>query len=509
MTVPATKPSRAIWAVLIALLLLYAGLRLAGLMRFPPFIDEAVHVDWANDIYDLHPLTGASNGKLFGLWWAAPLGLFGDGALFLIRAGGILFGMLGATLLYRLAWATGGILAGVLALGLYAVTPYSLFYDRLALMDNSVLPWALLATWAAWRMMRRGSRSAAMLCGVAISGSILAKATGITLAALPLVAVGLAAPQLSRGRRVASLLWSYGVLAIIWGPLYLLLHARGYNYLSTATTVVGSGDVTSLPERLLANSVSMWQIDQTYFSLPFLLLGLGLAGLLIWQRPRTGWFWLATVLVPLGGLLAFSAKLSARYFYFHVPLLIGLVAVALAVLIEYLHRRGRPRLGQAVLLLPAAWVALVSFPFYVQLTRDPAGLALPPLDRLEYISADSAGFALPETAAFLRTEVADPTDPPVVYGLLANCGGLKLQLPTGTALELNCPLLAPDGSTQRAIDAEVNARLEQGRPVWIVYEALTYVSLNGIQADFQTEARFSRPDDLTRITVLRSVFVTD
>ena len=461
MAIHARMPSRAIWALLVALLLLFAGLRLVDLLRFPPFIDEAVHIDWADDIYELHPLTGAANGKLFGLWWAAPLGLVGDGALFLIRTSSVLFEMLGAAFLYRLTRASGGILAGMLALSLYILTPYSLFYDRLALMDNAVIPWALLATWAAWRMMRRGTRQAAILCGVAISGAILAKATGIVLAVLPFLAVVLAASRVSRARRVEGLLWSYGVLVAIWGPLYFLLRMQGYSYLSTATTVVGTGDLSGLPGRLLTNIAGMWHIDSVYFSLPFLLVGLGLAVWLVWKRPRAGLFWLAVLLGPLAGLLAFSAKLSARYFYFHVPLLIGLVAVALAALIEHLHLHERRRVLVVVLLLPVVWAGLVGVPFFIQLLRDPAGLNLPSLDRLEYISADLAGFALSDTAEFLLAEAASGDGPTLVVGLLANCGGLRLSVPASAPLEMVCPLLAPDGSTQPAIDLEVNTLINK------------------------------------------------
>ena len=119
------------WLLPVGLMLLFVALRWHDLLRFPIFLDEADHIDWASDVYQAHPFTGAINGKLFGLWWMALFDLSATQAtMWLVRAVTVLFQLLSVATLYALGRRFAGLWGGGLAVALMLLAPYSFFYDR-------------------------------------------------------------------------------------------------------------------------------------------------------------------------------------------------------------------------------------------------------------------------------------------------------------------------------------------------------------------------------------------
>ncbi len=486
------------------LLLFFAVLRLRNLLSFPAFLDEIVHIDWANDLYDLKPFTGASNGKLFGLWWMALFGLHGNGAFFLVRAATVLFNLLGAAALYSLARHLATAAAGVLVLVLYALSPYSFFYSRMALVDSYVTTWAVLVAWFSVRYVRQGRTSDAILCGLALVATILAKATGIVWVIIPALAYLLLVRDHHRDWRLRGFLLSYSTFAVVWTGCYIGLRWRGYNYFGTATSVVGTTESGNIISRTFHNIKGIWAIDVHYLSLPFMLIVIVLAIYLLLRRRREALFLLGATLIPLVGLLLFASKLSARYFQFHEPFLLLLTAVALVFLGLDLNRRSPVAARVVVVGVIVLWGGLFAYPFQAQYMRDPASLDLPALDRLEYITSDAAGFAVPEIADYLVQQAQAENEQSVVVGLFANCGALKYYV-YDTRLQVECPPLKLDGAHQPRVIALLNELVTTGSPVWIVFEKSPYISLDGITLDLEETAVFTRPDKLTRLQVFRVI----
>ncbi len=490
---------RAAWRIgpAVVLLLVFIGLRLYDLPHFPIFLDEMSHIDWADDSYAWRPFTGAANGKLFGLWWMALFGLQGDQALFLARAATALFALIGAALLYRTAALLAGQGVGVLALFIYAVQPYGLFYDRLALTDSYVTPFALACLYFSLRWLRRGRPGAALAAGLAITGAALAKATGIMLIALPPLTLILPAPR-RWPERLRGLIGISATALLTGGAIWTLLRWRGYDYFNTPTTVVGTSALDTLGARLPVNFGALWAIDSAYLSQPFLIVTAALALLLIGLRPRIGAFALLALFVPLTGLLTFAVKMSARYFQYHTAFLILLAALgAGAVMARW------PRLRPVVIGLALLWSAVFALPFFLQYLTAPETLALPALDRAEYITSDSAGFGLDEAAALLSAQI-ERGEGGVVIGLIANCLALGSLLPDDLPLTVECPPLRLDGAHQDAVTAHVQALRAHDRAVWIVYEDLPYTSLRGLPVGDEPLAVVARPADGVPIAIYRA-----
>jgi hypothetical protein len=490
---------RLVYSVL--LLLLFLLLRLTNVLSFPSFIDEHEHIQWARDVYDSHPFTGANTGRLFGLWWMSLFGLQQDSALILARVSTALFNLITAAVLFDLGRRLVDIRTGGLAVLLYAISPYAFFYERMGLTDTYVTVWALLATWFAFRYSRRLGTPDAMCCGIALVVALIAKATGVTIAAIPLLIMLLVTPHLSWKQRFRGLLISYGTLAAGAVAVFGFLWWRGYHYLSAGTTLVGTKDTNNLFDRLHSGLEAVWKLDIDYFSLPFLVLaGLSVVYLFI-RRRGIALFLLGASLIPLAGLLLFALKYSARYFHFHVPFVLLLVAVGLGQLACDLNRRSRSA-SLAVLIVPLLlWSFLFVLPFQRTYFDDPASLDLPQLDRMEYITSDASGFALPEVAHYLQAQAEE--QPIVVVGLIANCGVLDYYLPDSQPVRLICPLLKWDGSHQPEVVALVNRLAAEKDPLWIVFEGSAYVDLEGITLPLDLQTTFQRPEKQALIEVLR------
>ena len=495
-----------IWGATL-LLGLYAALRLHALLRFPPFIDELEYLELGRQIRQGHVLVGAANGKLFGLWWIAPSTFGQNGQLFTARALTVLLTLIGAALLYRVTHHFAGIQGSIPALLIASVAPYLLFYDRMIITDLSVSVWGMAALWFAARHAQNKRLADALLCGISLWLALLGKATGIFLVVIPFLAYVLLMYTSSRREYRQQLLRSLAATVTLYAVLASvtlgLVRWRGYNYFSTATTVVGSEKVSG-PQAYLDHWRALLEIDRSYFGWP--LLALWAAAWLVYLRtqPRKALFWAGVTFAPVGGLLLFGEKMSARYFLFHVPLLIAGGTIALVESVRT-FRRHHAGLTRAVLTgVVALWAAAVAWPFYAQYLRDPANLKLPPLDRLEYISSDAAGFGLAEVSAVLSTQAAESGRDVLVLGLLPNCDALAHEARLDARVEIVCSLLPMSAEDYAALCTQADAAQAAGRTVWAVYERNTpFFSLEALGGTWQHMEEIARPDNLTALELYR------
>jgi hypothetical protein len=488
--------------IAVFLLLFFVFVHSNEMLSFPAFIDESEHIRWASEMYDFHPFAGAHSGRLFGLWWMSLFGLQQDSALFLARISTAILSMITAAVLFDLGRRLVDTKTGSLVVLFYVLSPYAFFHERLGLTDPYVTVWAMLAAWFALRYTRRVRILDALCSGIALVAAFFSKATGITMAAIPFLIILFVASRLSWPQRLRGLLTIYGTFAAGAIGGYGFLWIQGYRYLGAASTVVGTKDTDNMFDRLRSGTEAVWNNDVQYFSLPFLVLAGLLAIYLLFRRQKTAAFLVGATLIPMAGLLAFATKHSARYFHFHMPFLLLLVAIGLGQLARDVKRRSRAA-SVAVMLGPLAlWAALFAVPFQFTYFDDPASLDLPRQDRLEYITSDAAGFALPEVAAYLRAQADD--QPMTVVGLFANCNSLDYYVPDTVSIRLICPELRWDGSHQAEVAALVNQLASDSEQLWIVFEGSVYVSLDGISVPVERQATFYRPEKLTTIEILRA-----
>jgi Dolichyl-phosphate-mannose-protein mannosyltransferase len=496
--------------LIVLLLLLYVFTRLHSLLALPAFIDESIHINWAQDVYRGHLLSGASDGRLLALWWLALFQLSGGGLLWLARAATVLMCTLNATLLYSIGKNLGSKWVGLLAAGLYILMPLAAFYERLTMPDSYVATFGLFSLWFCIRYVRKTRALDAALAGLALTAAILAKGQGLALACTPLFVVGLLGDRLPFRKALEGLVIAYGSFMFTWIPIFLFLSARGWVYFGRATTTIGTGSIEGVVPRLVGNIAQIWTADVVYLSLFFMLLTGGVALYLLIRRPRFGLMLVLLLGVPLIFLLSFSTFPRTRYVEFHAPYLILLFSVGLGALAHDLLSSKRKGLARVVLVLSAVSViAIAAFGLRFQLVlyQSPQAAALPAEDYTEYISADSSGYALDQVAMFLATQSERYQNQIHVIGLVSNCGGLALEIPLHRNVTVECPLITFTGSEQQNLAALVNreaaAASGSDSGLWFVNENTPYITLDGITATYEKVISFDRPGTTSTVTLYR------
>ncbi len=461
------------------------------LLSFPPFIDESWHIGFAREVLSGHIIAGAAHGKLFVPIWMAVLFPTGDAALFIGRAATVLFSLISLALVYRIAADLVSRVAGLVAMLLYIFSAYLIFYERMALIDTYMLTFGLAAVAAASRLRRQINVRDASLCGLALAGALAAKGTGVALLVIPVLALILTPRTTDRRLLVRWLSFCYGMFAVIWLPLYGVLRWRRINYFGLAETLSDTRVTTNFGARLVANIGSLWQIDTAYFALPLLVIALGLGVYWLARDGRRAAYVILCAAIPTVAIMLLSPAARSRYVIYHVPLLL----IAAAGGFEWLRRTFRP-LSMGLAAVGLIGLLVVGLPFYGALTTRPADLSLPVIDGNEYRLADASGFALPEIAAFLKSQ----PEPHHAIGLLANCGGLQLILRTSDSVTLDCPAINWDGSRQSALAAEVNEQANKA-PVYVILETSSYISTEGITASLRKVSSFERPTGIATLTL--------
>lgn len=242
--------------------------------------------------------------------------------------------LLGAVV-FRWGGQLWGPLAGLIALAVMALDPTMLAHGRLAHTDAGATALGAAALYVVWRWARQPSWARALLAGLLLALTLLAKVSGVLWLAAGGLIVLAALWERRRGGRVAALagqgLAMLAVAGLIWWAAYGFAWGRsaafpvalpapiywnGLQYLRDYTT-----DIFALGMRQTGHNGWWW-----YFPLAFLiknplplLIALGIALLALLRRPT----W--------GGRSADVVALTA------FPLLYALVAILDGMTIGYRH----------------------------------------------------------------------------------------------------------------------------------------------------------------------------
>lgn len=414
-------------AALAAIVVLAVVLRSVNLLSLPIFNDEAVYLRWAADIVDQRtwlslfiPVFEDGKQPMF-IWLSVAAMTFVHDPLLAGRIVSVVAGtasLLGIWLAGR--WL-GGRTLGILVALLYAVTPYTLVFDRMALADSQVSAtaiWTLaLGVFAATRLrtVRVALLLGALLGGVMAFG-VWVKPTALfalpvpVLCALllresPLAILGVfrGSPRLPVSPSPRSLLLclvaAYAVFAAIASLLVVMPYAE--NQLVLLATHVYSADEleASLPvSNWQASAALYWQWFQAYLPAP--LWCLSILGLL-WGLVRRPWWALlflgcwAAVLLPS---VAMAHYFSSRYVVNSVFPLVFLAAIPILDISSWLVSSSpRVRVSASLLSLTLAVLAGVSsLVFDARLLSDPNLAPWPTSDRKEYLEGWPAGSGFKE-----------------------------------------------------------------------------------------------------------------
>ena len=397
--------------ILVCLITAYFLLRLPNLTLQPIFADEAIYIRWAQVIKAESTLRflPLSDGKtpLF-MWSMIPLFKFIQDPLFAGRFLSVISGfftLLGVFFLARKVFNTRtAFWAGLL----YVITPYTVFFDRMALVDSMLAAFTVWIVYFSIWLINSLRLDLSMILGYLLGGAILTKTPGmINLFLLPISILGF---NRKKGGKytLVNLLILWGVAIVIalvmynflrLGPNFHLLSSRNADYVFSPLELVGRPLDPFIPH---FHDISDW--FPKLFTWPILFsIVMGIIYLIygLWRQFFKGPLLFGVIvllwaLIPLAINMAFLRTFTARYLLSSVPLLLIIAAFGVTRLLPRLAYIKRfPILLMLIVLLP--------LPLYFNylLLTEPTRAPLPREERKGYLEDWTAGYGFKDIAGFL------------------------------------------------------------------------------------------------------------
>lgn len=394
----------------------YFLLRLPNLTLQPIFADEAIYIRWAQVMRAESTLRflPLSDGKtpLF-MWAMIPFLKFIHDPLlagrFLSAVSGF-FTLLGVFFLSKKVFNTRTAFWASL---LYVITPYAVFFDRMALVDSLLSAFTIWVVYFAIWLMNSLRLDIAMILGYLLGGAILTKTSGIiNLFILPFTVIGFKKTGGSHTLVKLVILWGVAItIALVMynllrlGPNFQMLSLRNADYVFSPLELLGRPLDPFIPH---FHDIADW--FPKLFTWPILLsIVMGiiyiLYGLLQQSFRGTSLMYMVVLLwafIPLLLNMAFLRTFTARYLLPSIPLLLviaGFGATKILPRLAYIQRF--PLVLMLIVLLP--------LPLYFDylLLTSPANAPLPREERKGYFEDWTAGYGFKDISNFLLQKSKD------------------------------------------------------------------------------------------------------
>lgn len=462
------------------ILLLAIFLRTYNLFSIPIFADEAIYIRWSQIMKaePVHRFLPLSDGKqpLF-MWLTIPsLKFFSDpliaGRIVSVAAG--ITGIIGIFLLSYRIFKSQKI--SVLTTLLYSISPFSVFFDRMALTDsllNALGIWSLFFAVLTAQTMRLDF---AMLTGFALGATWLTKSPGVFfLALLPstiLLAKWKGGPgsRLSHQRRASPsaglVLRLFGLWTISWiialgmynilrlGPNFHMIELRNKDYIFTFQEV--------LKHPLDPFSIHIKEIISWFWTLlPGTVLLTSLLGVALnfkkyWREILLLSAW---TILPLFVQSEFAKVFTARYILFTIPPVFVLASLGLNKL---------PRKIISPLI-----AIIVAIPLYLDylLIMTPEKAPLPRRERSGYLEEWTSGTGIRDVAQFINAEHEKKPEEKIIVGTEGFFGTLPDGLQIYLADKQNIIVIGVGISMSDVNESLINAKKSNDRVFLVVNDS--------------------------------------
>lgn len=379
---------------------LFFGTRLINLNKFPIFSDEGIYIHWAKVARTdaTWRFISLTDGKQPLQTWGtiAFLKLFPHdsllaGRLFAVATGFVaLIGV--CTLLYYLF----GKKAAFWGSFLYILTPYFLFYDRLALVDSGLNAGFIWIFFLSIVLIRSLRLDAALLFGIISGITMLAKSSAQLFVGLsafaPILLYEKGGKQFIKKLINYFILYGIGVcIAIVIYNVQRLSPFLHFVAEKNKTFVMTPQEFLHTPFAYFTQNVlnvPLYIVWESGFVLPLL----GIVGLFTLVKKNWGLavYFILWLIIPYGAVSFFSKVLFPRYIIF-LPTLFLIPAA------YFLSRIDKQKgfLVFLIFLLPALY-------FNSTIMFDYKSIPFPPVDRGQYIEAWPSGWGAKEIVEYSR-----------------------------------------------------------------------------------------------------------
>lgn len=379
--------------------------RAIKLNSFPIFADEAIYIRWAQvmkaeSTLRFLPLTDGKQ-PLF-MWTVIPfLKLIRDplvaGRIVSVAAG--VATCLGVILITHKLFNSkkASLLSGIL----YALSPFAVFFDRMALVDTML---SMFGVWFVFFMLESITKKRfdyAMLAGFALGGAMLTKSTALFfLILLPTIILFTdVKPNLKKDNLIRltkiSLFWltafliGFGMYNILrLGPNFHMMSLRNYDYVYPYSHILNNPLDPFMPH---LKSV----FEYLYLLAPISAIALFILGVKenTKKYKKQVLFLLIWFLVPLFAVMMYTIALNARYILFTLPYFFIISGASILT---------KDVFTKKIVYLFLGLFIIQSVIFSLRLNFIPNSLNLPRSERSGYLEEWSSGYGIRESAQYIR-----------------------------------------------------------------------------------------------------------
>ena len=327
----------------------------------------------------------------------------------------------------------------LLASLIYAISPFTIFFDRMALADS------MLAFFGVWTLVfslltaRKIRLDTAILAGFCLGGAFLTKSPASFFAAIiPIALILTDWPKTFKKRfnRLSVYVFLFTFTYVIGFAIYNILRLgvnfqmialRNKDYVFPITRMLQSPFDPLIPH-------SKDILNYFWLMGPSVLVLLMLVGIYLgWKLFRKETFiLLAWGILPILAVAEFSKTMTARYIYFSLPYLFIVASLSLRVKLNHL----RGEIGSHLEFLTKVLVALLALhALFIdfQLLTNPQKANLPRSERSGYLEEWTSGYGIKEVSEIIRQEYHQRPDQKIIVGTEGYFG----TLPDGLQIYLN------------------------------------------------------------------------
>ena len=505
------KNTKSLWLTVLWLWLIWAS-RANHILQLPVFVDESLHILRAQMVFEFNDATASIlPGKLLLYYYLGFFDLQDVGGAWLARqAVGLLVPLTVALTVALTRLLTKHKSAANWVWRLYLVSPFLLFFERMALADTFTMLWGLALAIAVLHFARRPSQNLAVITGLLLGLSVLTKLTALPWLALPLIGSWLWRKDQPLPHQQLLQIYSVFALCLLLPLGYIVYQELGTveEKQEVVTTTLYVSEESSQVEQWLNNLDHYQEATRQMLTLPLTIL---LIVAIFWQlkyKWRRAVYLLSITLLVWGFVTLTSARPSTRYLVVGVPPLLILVSISLADWSFYSKQNKSLKWLDWSGFTLASWVILAGILFMFGVWYAPERLILTERDTWEYYQNAASGYALNSAAEDLPNLEPIQGDKVPVGGFVAACHTLRLYLPADHHVELDCPYFKWREEFAEATLTEWTARIEENGAYYILADETQPLDIFQLPFEFQEIKVYERPHNGTR-TILYYVTISE
>lgn len=420
--------------LLILLVVLGLGIlfRILNLTQIPVFADEAIYLRWAQIMKAEETLRflPLSDGKQpLYMWLVIPFYKLILDPLFAGRLLSVLSGLatgvfvfLSSQLLFNNKKVT------VLAFTIAILSPFLIFFNRLALVDSLLAMFGIMTFYFALLTAKTRRNDVAMVAGVCLGAAYLTKSPALFFA-LGIPFTLLLYQYKGKGLKgIFNAVLLVGAIELIGyaisnllrlGPNFHLIKSRNLDYVYPISHILES-PLSPLLSHLRASVEYLWIMG------PTALLGLFVLGL--FSNIKKYWRELivlcAFIFIPLIANSEYAKVYTARYMLFIIPF----IAIVAGLAMTYTNKYIKYFVGVLIIFFVGH-----SLFINIQTQYSPEQVSLPRSERSGYFEEWTAGFGLKEISEYIKEEHRLNPSKKIVVGTEGYFG----TLPDGLQMYMN------------------------------------------------------------------------